>query len=126
MCIVWGDEMVFNSLDYLFFFAIVTLLYYLIPQRKRYILLLVAGCIFYMCWNVGNIIVLLYIIVITYTAGQLLDRSFTTKSKKMICALTGLFSFGVLQSIFATSSQYAQNHLWKFGREKKDFFKQSI
>ena len=88
--------MVFNSLDYLFFFAIVTLLYYLIPQRKRYILLLVAGCIFYMCWNVGNIIVLLYIIVITYTAGQLLDRSFTTKSKKMICALTGLFSFGVL------------------------------
>jgi len=55
-------------------------------------------------------------------------KKFKIQRKKHPCVhrRTGAFSFGVLQSIFATSGQYAQNHLWKFGREKKDFFKQSI
>ena len=43
--------MLFNSIDFLIFFPIVTLLYFLIPYRFRYIWLLLASYYFYMAWN---------------------------------------------------------------------------
>jgi alginate O-acetyltransferase complex protein AlgI len=43
--------MLFNSLHFLIFFPIVTVIYYLIPHRYRWVLLLAASYYFYMVWR---------------------------------------------------------------------------
>ena len=43
--------MLFNSIDFLIFFPIVTLLYFTLPKRVRWVWLLIASYYFYMSWN---------------------------------------------------------------------------
>ena len=43
--------MLFNSLAFLLFFPVVTLVYFLLPHKARYIWLLCASYFFYMQWN---------------------------------------------------------------------------
>lgn len=63
--------MVFNSMSFLIFFPIVTLLYFVFPQKIRYIWLLVASYYFYMSWNAKYAILLLISTVTTYIGGLL-------------------------------------------------------
>ena len=65
--------MVFNSLDFLFFFPIVVLLYFLLPKRIRYVWLLISSYYFYMCWNVEYAFLLLLSTIITYSCGLLIE-----------------------------------------------------
>ena len=44
--------MLFNSTDFLIFFPIVTIIYFIIPDRIKYLWLLAAGYYLYMCWNI--------------------------------------------------------------------------
>ena len=67
--------MLFNSIDFLIFFPIVTLLYFLIPNRFRYIWLLIASYYFYMAWNPVYALLMLTSTFITYLSGILIDRS---------------------------------------------------
>ena len=43
--------MLFNSYDFMFFFPIVVLIYFIIPKRFRYIWILMTSYYFYMSWN---------------------------------------------------------------------------
>lgn len=61
--------MLFNSFDFLIFFPIVCLLYYIIPFRFRHIFLLIASYYFYMCWNPKYALLMLTSTVITYFSG---------------------------------------------------------
>ena len=61
--------MLFNSLDFLVFFPIVTLIYFLIPHKIRYIWLLVCSYYFYMCWNAMYALLLLGSTLITWLSG---------------------------------------------------------
>ena len=67
--------MLFNSIDFLIFFPIVTLLYFLIPHRFRYIWLLIASYYFYMAWNPVYALLMLTSTFITYLSGILIDHS---------------------------------------------------
>ena len=40
--------MVFNSIEFLVFLPLVVLLFYLLPQKARWAMLLAASCVFYM------------------------------------------------------------------------------
>ena len=75
--------MLFNSLDFLIFFPLVTLIYFLIPHRVRYLWLLGASYYFYMCWNPKYALLMLTSTAITYASGLLIDRAdrFTTTWK---------------------------------------------
>ena len=64
--------MLFNSFEFLVFFPTVTLLYFLLPHRWRWALLLVASCVFYMAFVPAYVLILLFTIVIDYYAGLLL------------------------------------------------------
>lgn len=44
--------MVFNSLEFLIFYPAVLILYFLVPTKFRWILLLAASYYFYLSWNV--------------------------------------------------------------------------
>ena len=75
--------MLFNSIDFLFFFPLVTILYYAIPHKYRWFLLLMASCVFYMWFIPQYILILSITIVIDYIAGILIERTLSRKRKKL-------------------------------------------
>lgn len=66
--------MLFNSIDFLLFFPIVTILYFLLPHRIRWVWLLGASYYFYMCWNAKYALLIALSTVITYLSGLLIVR----------------------------------------------------
>lgn len=67
--------MVFNSVDFLIFFPIVVLLYFLLPRKCRWVWLLAASYYFYMCWNAKYAVLMAASTVITYLSGRLITRA---------------------------------------------------
>ena len=66
--------MSFNSSDFLIFFPIVVLVYYLIPQKLKNYWLLIASYYFYMCWNAKYALIILFSTIITYLSGLAMDH----------------------------------------------------
>lgn len=62
--------MAFTSFEFLLFFPVVTLAYYIVPRKLRHVWLLFAGYYFYMSWNVQYGFLLLGITVLTYGGGM--------------------------------------------------------
>lgn len=73
--------MLFNSLNFLIFFPLVITLFYLMPHRFRWLLLLVASCIFYMAFIPVYILILASTIVVDYFAGILIEKEKGKKRK---------------------------------------------
>lgn len=67
--------MLFNSLEFLVFFPVVCLCYYVIPHRVRYLFLLACSYFFYMCWNPEYALLMLTSTAITYASGLLIDSA---------------------------------------------------
>ena len=65
--------MLFNSLDFLIFFPIVVLGYFLISDDIKYLWLLVASYYFYMCWNAKYALLIFFSTVVTYSSGLLIE-----------------------------------------------------
>lgn len=87
--------MLFNSFDFLLFFPIVVLMYFIMPKKVRYIWLLISSYYFYMCWNAKYAILIAISTVITWVSGLLLSRQ-TMKATKYV---TIAVSFAVNLSI---------------------------
>ena len=51
--------MIFNSIAYLVFLPLVVLLYYAVPHRSRWAILLAASYFFYMSWKVEYIFLII-------------------------------------------------------------------
>lgn len=90
--------MLFNSLQFLYFFVVVTTLYYLINYRYRWVLLLAASCYFYMAFIPIYILVLVFTIIIDYFAGIFIENAQGHRRKFfLICSI--IANLGVL-SVF--------------------------
>lgn len=61
--------MLFNSWEFVIFFPLVTLLYFALPHRFRWMLLLAASCAFYMFFIPVYILILAFTILVDYAAG---------------------------------------------------------
>ena len=61
--------MLFNSWQFVMFFLIVFFLYYLIPHKHRWIMLLVASYYFYMCWKPELVVLILIATTVNYFAA---------------------------------------------------------
>ena len=66
--------MLFNSIDFLVFFPIVAIVYFLVPQKIKHIWLLITSYYFYMCWNAKYALLILFSTLVTYFAGIVLER----------------------------------------------------
>lgn len=88
--------MLFNTLDFLVFFPIVLLVYFVLPTRIRYVWLLVASYYFYMCWNPAYIVLIMLSTVITYVCGRIIDALQENKLKKLVIALSFISNLGIL------------------------------
>ena len=87
--------MVFNSLQFLVFFGIVTSAYFLLAHKYRWALLLSASCYFYMAFVPVYLGILGLTIVIDYFAGIYLER-FQGGAKKIFLGCSLLANLGVL------------------------------
>ncbi len=65
--------MLFNSVDFILFFPIVTLLYFIIPKKLRALFLLGCSFYFYMCWKAKYIVLIGFSILVTYLGGILIE-----------------------------------------------------
>ncbi|MBQ4399453.1 MAG: MBOAT family protein [Bacteroidales bacterium] len=104
--------MVFNSIAFLIFLPIVVLLFYLLPHKWRWLMLLAASCVFYMWFVPKYILILLVTIVIDYGAGVLMERyADRHKLKKtffiisIVSTLTVLLVFKYLNFLTANLDQ---------------------
>ena len=88
--------MLFNTLDFLVFFPIVLLVYFVLPTRIRYVWLLVASYYFYMCWNPAYIVLIMVSTVITYVCGRIIGALQENKLKKLVIALSFISNLGIL------------------------------
>jgi len=87
--------MLFNSLEFLLFFPLVTALYFLLPHRARWALLLGASCIFYMAFKPIYILILLFTILIDYAAGILIEDALGVR-RQFYLSLSIVANVGVL------------------------------
>ena len=65
--------MLFNSYQFLIFFPIVVLIYYVLPDRIKYLWLLVTSYYFYICWNAKYALWIFTSTVITYISGLIIE-----------------------------------------------------
>ena len=65
--------MLFNSIEFLIFFPIVLLIYFVVPQKAKNLWLLAASYYFYMCWNAKYVLLLLFSTLVTYIGGLCME-----------------------------------------------------
>ena len=87
--------MLFNSLQFCIFFIVVTTLYFLIPHKFRWFLLLAASCYFYMVFVPIYILILGFTIVVDYFAGIYIEKS-KGKKRKFFLTASLIANIGVL------------------------------
>lgn len=86
--------MLFNSLAFAIFLPIVFGVYWLAPQKYRWLLLMISSCYFYMCWNMKYILIILFVTTVSYISAHLM-RYFTDK-KKVLLLISLTASLGIL------------------------------
>ncbi|MFA7274291.1 MAG: MBOAT family O-acyltransferase [Crocinitomicaceae bacterium] len=73
--------MLFNSLEFFFFFPLVTLVFFLLSHQYRWMHLLLASCVFYMFFVPEYILILLITILIDFVAGIYIEKAEGKKRK---------------------------------------------
>lgn len=107
--------MLFNSIEFLIFFPIVTGLFFIIPNRFRYIWLLISSYYFYMSWNPKYAILIALSTVVTFSSGLLLENVKKDISRKtvLVCSLVSnlaiLVIFKYTNFILQTLSNVSQH-----------------
>lgn len=88
--------MLFNSFEFFIFFPVVTALYFALPHRLRWGLLLLASAVFYMAFIPAYILVLLGIILIDYCAAIWMENAADKRRKTAFFLLSIAANVGIL------------------------------
>lgn len=88
--------MLFNTWQFAVFLLIVFPIYWIVPHKYRWGVLLVASYYFYMCWNAKYLLLILFTTVVSYTCALLLEKLNDTKKKKGIVFVAAGICLGVL------------------------------
>lgn len=88
--------MLFNSLAFVIFFPIVAFLYFAIPHRYRWSLLLIASYYFYMCWKVEYILLIAVSTVSAYLATIQIENQNNQLKKKAYLIASVSINLGIL------------------------------
>ncbi len=87
--------MLFNSIEFVVFFIVVTTLYFLLPHKLRWFHLLAASCVFYMAFIPVYILILFFTIVIDYVAGIMIEDAEGAR-RKWLLSMSIVANVGVL------------------------------
>lgn len=88
--------MLFTTIDFLLFFPLVVLVYFVLPERVKNGWLLAASYYFYMSWNPVYALLILICTFATYLAARVVDGQENERVRK-VCFVGGLVVvFGIL------------------------------
>ncbi|MEM6342870.1 MAG: MBOAT family O-acyltransferase [Bacteroidota bacterium] len=104
--------MLFHTIEYAIFFPIVVFLYFLIPHKFRWALMLAASYYFYACWKLEYLSLIVISTIIDYFAARQIAASDNKGSKKAFLLLSLASNLGILFffkyfNFFSTSAQAA-------------------
>ena len=88
--------MLFNSFGFLLFFPIVSLMFFLVPQKLRTLYLLFASYYFYMNWEPVYALLILTSTILTYGCGMLMSMNKSTAQRKILLSISLIINFGIL------------------------------
>ena len=88
--------MLFNSFEFLLFFPIVAILYYLITPKYRWVFLLVASYYFYMNWQPIYAILIFTSTLVTYLCALKIDSTPVQSRKKAYLTASLIINLGIL------------------------------
>lgn len=88
--------MTFNSWEFILFYPIVLLLYFILPKRAKWPMLLAASYFFYMCYQAELVVLIFGTTLISWFMSRLIEKSEKQSYKKLALAITLISSLGVL------------------------------
>lgn len=86
--------MIFNSFTFVLFFIAVTVVYFWLPYKYRWKMLLVASYIFYMGWSMKYALLLLASTGVTFLSGLAIEKYF--KYRRTAVALSVIINIAIL------------------------------
>ena len=86
----------FNSWQFLIYLPVVVGMYWLLPHRFRWIMLLIVSYYFYMSWNAWLIILIMTTTVTAYVASNLMKKTQSRKVRKALLIVTLVICLGIL------------------------------
>ena len=88
--------MSFNSLEFLIFLPLCVAMYWLLPHKFRWVLLLVASYLFYMSWNVWLAVLISVTTLVAYVSAIGIERARGQSGKRAWLALALVVCLGLL------------------------------
>ena len=89
-------EMTFNSLEFLLFYPVVALLYFVLPKKAKWPMLLVASYYFYACYQAELLFLIVATTLISWISSRVIWRSQRLALRRALLALTLVVCLGVL------------------------------
>ncbi|MBR7082851.1 MAG: MBOAT family protein, partial [Clostridia bacterium] len=106
--------MTFNSGEFLIFFPITLLLYFLLPKKWSRVSLLMMSLVFYLAWNVKLVFLILFTTAVSYFSAIIMEKTEKKSVKKLCLVVTLLSCLGVL--FFFKYYNFAANSVgWALG-----------
>ncbi|MCB0064248.1 MAG: MBOAT family protein [Caldilineaceae bacterium] len=88
--------MLFNSLEFVIFFPTVVAIYFLLPQRYRWLLLLLASYYFYAAWKIEYTLLIFTSTVVDYTMARRMAQSTQPGQRRAYLIVSLLVNLGLL------------------------------
>lgn len=88
--------MTFNSWEFLLFYPIVALLYFILPKKFKWPVLLIASYYFYMCYQAELVFLIFGTTLISWLSANMISRTENKGAKRFWLTLTLIICLGVL------------------------------
>ena len=88
--------MLFNSLQFAIFLPIVFALYWIVPGKYRWAVLLASSYYFYMSWNAKYVVLILFTTLVSFFSALIMEKTDRVKQRKLILTATLVLCLGVL------------------------------
>ena len=88
--------MTFNSWEFLLFYPIVALLYFVLPKKLKWPMLLIASYYFYMCYQAELVILIFGTTLVSWVASNIIEKTESRRVKRFWLVLTLAVCLGVL------------------------------
>ena len=88
--------MTFNSWEFLIFYPIVAILYFVLPKKLKWPMLLIASYYFYMCYQADLVYLIFGTTLVSWISSQLIEKTERRAVKRFWLTVTLVVSLGVL------------------------------
>jgi alginate O-acetyltransferase complex protein AlgI len=86
----------FHSLQFLIFYPIITVFYFILPFKARWVLLLAGSFYFYMAWKPEYIILILITVFVAYLSGIKMGQTDNKDKRKIYLCISLAVNLGIL------------------------------